>query len=150
MAQRIFEEYQKRNPNSALMLVGDGALQEKTENMAKDMGISQKVLFVGAVDNVGDYLCAMDVFLFPSLFEGLGIALIEAQAVGLPCVASASIPTECLINSNCFTLALDVPLSEWCEAIDVCERVGEPHVRLLEYDNRKTARVLEEIYCEYR
>lgn len=70
------------------------------------LGIRNKVIFAGTVTNVYDYLQAMDVFVFPPLYEGLGIALIEAQASGLPCLISKNIPSECEVTDLIFRESL--------------------------------------------
>ena len=73
------------------MLVGEGKLRNEIEEKAAGLGISDSVIMTGNVTNVSDYLQAMDVFIMPSLFEGFGIAGIEAQAAGLSaCSLTAS------------------------------------------------------------
>ena len=78
--------------NIKLLLVGDGELYESIQEKAKKLGIEDKVIFVGAKGNTQDYYNAMDIFTFPSTYEGLGIAVIEAQASGLPCIVSDKVP----------------------------------------------------------
>jgi L-malate glycosyltransferase len=83
----------RRFPQARLMLVGSGAgqtlsVEEDLRARTKAAGLEGRVIFTGRVDNVADYLRASDVFAFPSMFEALGISLVEAAACGLPCVAS--------------------------------------------------------------
>ena len=94
----IFSELKKEKPNAVLCLVGqkDG-LYEKIEEKVKTAGLENDIFFVGKQKNVNAFLSAMDLFLFPSLFEGVPFALIEAQASGLPCVASDTISEETLV-----------------------------------------------------
>ena len=85
----VFNEIKKIDADAAFLVCGDGDLMEETKKKAVDFGI--EVIFVGSIPNVQDYYQAMDVFILPSRFEGLGIVLIEAQCSGLPCVASADV-----------------------------------------------------------
>lgn len=87
-----------RDEKLRLCLVGDGDLFEATQARVKDLGLQGKVVFLGPRKDVARVMCgAMDAFLFPSLHEGLGLALVEAQAAGLPCVISETIPAEVIV-----------------------------------------------------
>lgn len=95
----VFFELQKKRDDVILILIGDGELKEKIQKKISNLGIESKVIRLGSSGKVNNYLQAMDLFLFPSIFEGLGIAAIEAQATGLPCVISENIPNEvCITN----------------------------------------------------
>lgn len=98
----------RREPNAILLLVGGGADMEKIKTKAETMGISQKVRFLGIRSDVPDLMQAMDVFAFPSLYEGLPVTMVEAQAAGLPSLISDRVPQECIITEN---LVRVVPLS---------------------------------------
>lgn len=102
-----FYEVQKQNDRAVLLLLGDGYLQDELHSQVDNYGIKDKVIFTGAVDNVEDYLQAMDVFAFPTRFEGLGIVLIEAQAAGLKCITSDNVPRETRLTDNITYLELD-------------------------------------------
>lgn len=104
----IFAALVKQEPNAVLLLVGGGADMEKIKTKAETMGISQKVRFLGIRSDVPDLMQAMDVFAFPSLYEGLPVTMVEAQAAGLPSLISDSVPRECIITDN---LVRVVPLS---------------------------------------
>lgn len=95
---KIFSHYLRFEPNSLLLLVGDGELKKQIEKNVLEMKIQDHVIFVGNQADVVPFLNEMDLFLFPSQFEGLGISLIEAQASGLPCLVSDKLPEESLIN----------------------------------------------------
>lgn len=84
----LFAEYHKENPNSKLLLVGDGELFETVQQQCTQLGIRDAVIMVGSKTNTEDYYQAMDVFVFPSLWEGLPVSVVEAQANGLPCLLS--------------------------------------------------------------
>lgn len=83
-----------------LMFVGEGPLKSDLEKQAQEAGVLDRIRFTGAQESVSPYLSAFDVFAFPSVFEGLGIALIEAQFNGLPCVVSDGIVDEAIISSG--------------------------------------------------
>jgi len=91
----VTAEAAKREPRTVLLSVGDGPLRSQIEQKAISLGIRERVIFTGARADVFRLMQgAMDLFVFPSLFEGLGLALIEAQAAGLPCVISDVIPQD--------------------------------------------------------
>ena len=85
---RAFEEIQKALPNSVYVLVGDGDQAEYFNDLASRHNLSEKILFLGYQSNVFEPLAAMDIFLFPSLKEAMGISVVEALAVGLPVVST--------------------------------------------------------------
>lgn len=90
----VFNEVYKENNNSVLLLVGDGPLEEQIKQKVKKLNLEDAVYFLGIREDVNELMQAMDVFVFPSLYEGLGIVLIEAQASGLKCISSTEVPTE--------------------------------------------------------
>lgn len=92
---RVAAEYLKRSPESMFLLVGDGPLRKDIENQARELGIARQICFAGVRTDVPALMRGvMDVFLFPSLFEGLPLVVLEAQAAGLPCLLSDSIAEE--------------------------------------------------------
>lgn len=100
---KVFYRIQKKIKNSILVLVGDGEEKNKIENMIKKLGIKNKVILLGVRDDVSNLMQAMDAFIFPSNFEGLGIVAIEAQTAGLPVFASKYvIPKEVEIDKDIF------------------------------------------------
>lgn len=96
----IFYEICKINPRSKLILVGEGVLQEHIIHKVKDYNLQDKVLFLGGRSDVNDILQAVDIYLFPSFHEGLSVSMVEAQASGLQCFISDTIPEECIITNN--------------------------------------------------
>ncbi|CAM4180892.1 glycosyltransferase involved in cell wall biosynthesis [Paenibacillus endophyticus] len=90
----MFNQLQNEKPNSILLLVGDGPLRPEMEQKATELGIRNKVIFLGIRSDIHRILQAVDVFVFPSHHEGLPVTLIEAQAAGLPCVISDQITEE--------------------------------------------------------
>lgn len=96
----IFYEIQKMQKNSVLLLIGDGKQRKEIEEKVKKLNISEKVIFLGFRDDVSNLMNCMDIFIFPSLYEGLGISVIEAQTNGLITYCSNTVPIEANISSN--------------------------------------------------
>lgn len=108
---------QNKKTNYKLLLVGDGELKDLLKEKIKKYNLADYVTFVGSVSNVNDYLQAMDIFLFPSTDEGLGIAGIEAQAVGLPVITSKQIPKDIKVTKDVTFLETNLNYDEWLEKI---------------------------------
>lgn len=113
----IFAALLKKEPNAVLLLVGGGVGMSKMQEKVQELGIAEHVRFLGVRSDVADLMKAMDVFVFPSLYEGLGIALIEAQAAGLPCVVSDTIPHEAYLTDLVDSESLSAPAEKWAEKI---------------------------------
>ncbi|WP_283594462.1 glycosyltransferase family 1 protein [Limosilactobacillus galli] len=96
----IFKEVEKENPNSRLILVGDGHLLKNIKEKVNSLGLGSKVIFTGKEKNIPDYLSAMDIFVMPSLYEGLPISAVEAQAEGLGVYLSDAISKEVVLTNN--------------------------------------------------
>lgn len=115
---KVFSELLELKANAILLLIGEGCLRGQIEEEAIQLGIKDKIIFIGATDKVEEYLCAMDVYVFPSLFEGLGIALVEAQSNGLPCIYSDAIPKEAdILRENNISMSLNESPKLWAERI---------------------------------
>lgn len=113
----VFYEVQKVKEDSVLLLVGDGILRPQIKKQIKELGIEDKVIFSGVVSNVNDFMQAMDVFVFPSIFEGLGMAVIEAQAVGLKCIVADTIPREAYVTDAVESIPLNRSIEKWSNQI---------------------------------
>ena len=113
----IFAEILKRRENAVLLLVGDGSLRPSIEENAKALGLSEKVIFTGVRSDVPDLMQAMDVFVFPSLYEGLPVTMVEAQASSLPCFVSDKVPLECKKTNLVTQISLQKPAEYWAEQI---------------------------------
>lgn len=115
---RVLKGLTQTEPNAQLWLVGDGPLRPVLEAEAAACGISDRVHFWGARNDIADLLSSADVFVFPSFSEGLGLAAIEAQAAGLPVVLASHLPTEIdVFPTRCIRLALDLPIEQWVISI---------------------------------
>lgn len=150
----VFAEVLKLRLNAVLILAGDGELREKAERKAEELGISSYVRFLGVRSDVPDLMQAMDVFLMPSIYEGLPLVLVEAQAAGLPCVISDSIPNDCdLEGSRIARLPLPVSARQWAEAVigafGVTQRAtGIDNVKRAGFDVCEMASWLETFYLQ--
>lgn len=114
----IVAKVREKNPNTKLLLVGEGELELEIQELAKKLDIQDAIIFSGLQRDVRPFLLSMDVFVFPSLFEGFGLALLEAQASGLFCVASEKvIPNEADITGNVRFLPLASGPEAWAEVI---------------------------------
>jgi len=113
----IFNEVHKRKPNSLLLLIGDGPLRSSIELKAEKLRLSSCVRFLGVKENVNEYMMAIDVFVLPSLYEGLGIVAVEAQAAGLPVVVSSAVPTDVKLTNNVSFIGLKEVASVWAKRV---------------------------------
>lgn len=109
----IFSELCKEHSNYKLLLVGNGELEEKIREKCADKGLQDKVIFAGVRSDIPAVLSAMDVFVFPSLYEGMPNTVIEAQATGLPCVISDTITKEAKITDLVRFASLNNPVGSW-------------------------------------
>lgn len=149
----IFNECVKIVPNIKLLLVGDGEGRDKIEEKAKFLGLEDKVIFTGVRSDVPDLFQAMDVFVFPSLYEGVPVTMIEAQASGLPCVISDSIPKDCVITTDLVTtMSLSDTPHDWAKHIIDHSHIKRSNqfdeIQAAGYDIVKAARKLENFYLK--
>ena len=113
----VFAEIKKQQENAKLLLVGDGELRNEAEKKAELLGIKESVIFTGVRSDVSDLMQAMDVFAFPSVYEGLPVTLIEAQAAGLWCVVSDGVPKECDVTKLVKHISLKKEPNVWAQEI---------------------------------
>lgn len=148
----VFNEIQKVKEDSVLMLVGDGDLRHEIEQKVRDLGLSDKVIFTGIRSDVNDLMQGMDVFLFPSLYEGLGIALIEAQASGLKCIISDTIPKDGVLTDDVTCISLTQSPTVWADEIlknqDYKRANNKEIIKKANYDIKNNAKTLEQFYIE--
>ncbi|MBO6214911.1 MAG: glycosyltransferase [Lachnospiraceae bacterium] len=103
--------------NYHLMYVGEGHLTEAVQSKAESLELSDRVHMVGSVSVVSPYFSAMDIFILPSLYEGLGIVNIEAQASGLPTIVSDKVPSDANMGELFTSIPLSSPAKEWADRI---------------------------------
>ena len=113
----IFNELHKKKKNSILLLIGQGPLIDEIKQKVEMLGLSDSVKFLGQRDDVNELYNVMDLFLFPSLYEGLGMVLIEAQANGLSCIASTEVPRIVKISKDVSFLELRSSINIWRDEI---------------------------------
>lgn len=157
----IFYEIAKKKEESILLLVGGGErgnqdphvqrIKEKVEKLE----LTEKVIFAGVRSDVPDVMQAMDAFVFPSIFEGFGIAAIEAQASGLPCFVSADvIPQDINLSDLVHYISLKLSAQEWAEYIlrhvqeERKSRVNE--IVAAGFDIVENAKQMQELYCSFK
>ena len=149
----VFHEIAKRDPNAQLLLVGDGDGIQSIREKAIACGIENKITFAGVRSDVSDLMQAMDVFVFPSLYEGLPVTLIEAQAAGLRCIISDTISRECVVSLGLVTSKslADSP-AEWAaHIIEQAKYTRTDHtgeIRNHGYEITDAAKKLERFYLE--
>ena len=145
----VLAEVCKVRPNTVLIHIGTGELKQKLSDLVNDLELANNVLFLGMKTNVNDYLQAMDLYLMPSLFEGLPIAGIEAQASGVRCLFSDTISREVKVSDLVEFLPLDK--TTWIDRISSAHI--EEHINVSDqiiesgYDIRKTAKTWQ-LYIE--
>ena len=123
----VFSNYTKRNSNAVLWFVGDGPLKKEMKSIVVEKKIENKVFFLGECKNVSEIYDAMDMLWFPSLFEGLGNVVIEAECKGLPCLISDRVPKSTMILENVYSFSLCEPVDHWSDMLNyvLCQRVGD-------------------------
>ena len=112
----IFNEIQKKR-KAKLLLVGDGSLRTSIEEKVNRLELKDKVIFAGIQPNVDWWLQAMDIFLFPSIYEGLPLTIVEAQASGLRCYISDKVPIECKKTDLVEQICLSEGAQKWAQII---------------------------------
>ena len=138
----MFAALTKKNASYKLMCVGDGWLRDGIEKAIEQNNLADKIILTGQQEYAKDFYSAFDVYVFPSLFEGLGFVLIEAQANGLTCVSSNTVPQETNLSGSDKMFYLPLESKKW---VDKILDLGRPE----RYDGRQC--VVEhgyDIYCE--
>nr|WP_317279567.1 glycosyltransferase [uncultured Fusobacterium sp.] len=150
----VFSEYLKIETNSKLLLIGDGPLKEKINNKILKLGIEEKVILLGMRDNIDELLNCLDLFILPSLSEGLGIVFIEAQINGLKCLASDNVPQETNILGNITYKSLFDSIEDWVKEIKKMtkalkrEKVDLNIIKEKGYDICYESKKIEEFYLK--
>lgn len=151
----IFSELLKSNPSSVLILVGDGPELSNIEYEVQKRNLDKQVFFLGARSDIPTIMKSFDVFLFPSIYEGLGIVLIEAQAAGIPCIASSVVPKEVDMKLNLLEfISLDSNNDVWSRAIEkylsanleIHWETREKAIKSQNYDIESLITLIEKIY----
>ncbi|WP_282937455.1 glycosyltransferase family 1 protein [Paenibacillus sp. RC67] len=147
----IFKAVHDKRPDSLLVLAGDGYLRPTIEKKVAQLGLSSCVMFLGVRSDIPDLMQAMDLFLFPSLFEGLPVVMVEAQAAGLRCFVSDAITKEADITGRVQFLSLKESAEAWAGRILSSSYEHEDTSALLQdhgYDTNSMAKWLSDYYLE--
>ena len=152
----IFKSLLESCPNSVLLLAGNGSLEGEIRQKAKRLGIDGNVRFLGLRDDIDSLMQCADVFLFPSLYEGLPVTMVEAQSSGIKCFISDAVPPQCILTDDVTVLPLSESADYWAEKI---AHLSNGYERLDRYaqiadagfDITKNAEWLENYYiAEYK
>lgn len=147
----IYKEIKRICPACRLFMIGDGPLRDEIEKKCEGL----EVIFTGTIDNVQEYLSALDGMLLPSLFEGLPLVAVEWQINGLPSILSDSVTKECKLTDNIDYLPLTVPAKKWAELIvqkikrNNRQKCADQAYEILNdsiYNIKKSAKDLERLY----
>lgn len=125
----------KRQPQAYLLLLGEGEDRPILEQKIHDLHLEDHVRMTGNVRNVPDYLNAMDVFAFPSLYEGMPLSIIEVQSNGLPCVISDQVPKDVFLTDLLRPLPLNDQMA-WMDAICSAKREASEKYAVLMWQSR--------------
>lgn len=151
---KLFYEYKKSNNNSKLLLIGDGPLEDDIKELIKKYKIQDSVIMLKNRSDVNELLMAMDVFVLPSIFEGLGIVAIEAQAAGTPCVTSNKLPKESVVSPICVQLDLNDDINLWINEINKISKTKYAHKNMSKYimdanyDIKSSSKFMEKYYLD--
>ncbi|MCC5895586.1 MAG: glycosyltransferase family 1 protein [Alkalibacterium sp.] len=135
-------------PNAVLLLIGNGQEQERLIKLAVALDVSEHIIFLGNKTDVHRYYNAMDVFAFPSRYEGFGVSAIEAQASGMPVILSNNVPVEACLTERCVVLSIDKGVTPWIDSIvQLKENVDRTFdMNFQDYDISVNAEALNEYY----
>jgi len=132
----IFKEYQKENKNSKLVLVGEGSLKEQMIEKIKEYNLEDNVILLGKRQDVYKIYSAFDIYLMPSLYEGLSISLVESQVNGLKCYTSDGVDKNSNITGNVEFLSLNNSAKDWAK-------------KILKMNNKRDNKVLKKVPEEF-
>lgn len=147
----IFKEILQKKKNAKLVLVGEGKLEDSIKQKVEESGISNSVIFTGLVDNPEEIMNVFDIMLFPSLFEGLPLSIVEAQANGLRCLLADTISPDTKLTDLVEFYSLDNSATEWASKVlsygDYEHRTDTfKQIKDAGYDSSEQAKELEEFY----
>ena len=142
----ILKELKQRKIYSQLMLIGSGELEAELRERVHKYSLDESVFFFSHRTDIPQLLKCMDVFVFPSLYEGLSVTLVEAQVSGLKCVISDKINPESILSDTTIVVPLDAPVDVWVEKILDDRCINHIHNDIDQFDLRKEIKKLEELY----
>lgn len=150
---KIFKEFMKIKPKSKLLFIGSGSMEEEIKEIVReDADLTENIEFLGNRHDMPELFQAMDVFLFPSLFEGLGIAGVEAQAAGTPVVCTDTLPKEINVTPLIYRTSLKESEKVWSKEIEkalenkMIHSDMSEYIKKSKYDIKDIAKFLQEFY----
>lgn len=143
---QVFRQILWKQPKAHLLLVGSGELKEQIKEQISQLNLDEHVTLISHRTDVPDLLHAMDVMVFPSLFEGLSVTLVEAQASGLKCVISDTINPANRLSSATIPVSLDAPAEAWADIVLDDSIKNENHGDIEAYDMNREIHRLERLY----
>lgn len=155
----IFSKYHSKHPNSKLLLVGDGILRTQIESCIKNSGCADAIILAGLRSDISDLVQAFDVFVFPSIHEGLPLSVLEAQSSGLPCIISSNIDKKVAVGCDVVIKDLSDGDESWAEAISLFDFAKSREDRCLKnyklitdahYNIMNEANQLKEFYNKHK
>jgi glycosyltransferase involved in cell wall biosynthesis len=151
----IFKAIHDKEPNSVLMLVGEGELRGKIEKKVEDLGLTDGVIFTGLRQDIPELLQAMDVILFPSLYEGLPVTIVEAQASGIKCILSDTITKEVVCDDHLVHfMSLKSQVNDWADKVleysnGYTRENSHDQIMKSGYDIHQTSIILQKFYLTH-
>lgn len=143
---KVFETVKKQINDAHLLLIGVGELEKQIKDFVKHKRLEDSVSFLGNRSDIPELMSIMDVFVFPSLYEGLGNVLIEAQATGTRCVVSNAIPKEAYVTDLVTSLSLNDSLEKWSQIIINSKTTQNSINQLKKHDINIIIKELENVY----
>lgn len=146
----ILPDILKKNPSAVLILIGEGEDRRCLEEQIAQKNLTEYVIMTGNVGNVFQYLSAMDAFVFPSLYEGMPLTMLEVQANGLPCVISDAVPDDVYLTDLLEVISLADPKEKWVNAMIGCSRENSYDYAPMLYEKGYDIKsVVKKIYSIY-
>lgn len=148
----VFSEIYKCNKRAKLLLIGEGVLKSAIEQKANELGVYERIIFRQNLPNVNEHLMAMDLFIFPSLFEGFGMVSLEAQATGLNVIQSNAVPQDTHLTECVASLPLSESPSVWAgKALSMPQRDRKSINKVItctKYNMDNTINLITSVYEE--
>ena len=142
----VFQEILSVRPEAHLLLVGSGATKDQVKQTISQQNLQGHVTMVSHRTDIPQLLCAMDVMVFPSLFEGLSVTLVEAQASGLKCVISDTINSANILSERTFSVSLNASAKDWADIALNDRIINENFGHIEDYDMNREIHRLERLY----
>lgn len=146
----VFEQIKQQEPNSKLLMVGEGEELETIQHKCNSLGLDQDVIFTGVRNDVAALMQAMDIFIFPSLYEGVPVTMLEAQASGLPCIISDRVPGDCIVTTLVQQISLKESILIWASKAIIAAKYPRKDTRkeisIAGFDIYQAAKNLEQYY----